>query len=76
MQTIGRKQLQANPNSANGGVGVSYSNVVLQGGLNPAVGQPIKSSYQVANDARAIGPAGENLMINRSRFVPPQDPQR
>ena len=31
---MGRKQLQANPNAANGGVGISYSNVVLQGGLN------------------------------------------
>ena len=26
---MGRKQLQANPNAANGGVGISFSNVVL-----------------------------------------------
>ena len=30
----------------------------------------------MANDAGAIGPAGENRMINRSRFVPDQDPRR
>ena len=30
----------------------------------------------MANDAGAIGPAGENRMINRSRFVPDQDPGR
>ena len=28
-------RLKASPNKANGGVGVTYSNVVLSGGLNP-----------------------------------------
>jgi len=36
----------ASTNNANGGIGVSYSNVVLAGGIDPRVGLPIKSSYQ------------------------------
>jgi len=40
--------LKAEPNLANGGIGVSYSNVVLGGGLNPSdpatLAHP-KSSY-------------------------------
>ena len=28
-------RLKASPNNANGGVGITYSNVVLAGGLNP-----------------------------------------
>ena len=30
-----RKMLMADKNTANGGIGISYSNVVLSGGLNP-----------------------------------------
>jgi len=40
--------LKAEPNLANGGIGVSYSNVVLGGGLNPndpTALAPAKSSY-------------------------------
>ena len=33
-----RKPLIAVKNSANGGVGVSYSNVLLSGGINPQAG--------------------------------------
>ena len=28
-------RLKASPNKANGGIGITYSNVVLAGGLNP-----------------------------------------
>jgi len=41
-----RLGLKAEANYANGGVGVTYSQVVLGGGINPAYGEPaLKSIY-------------------------------
>ena len=70
--------MPAQANTANGGIGVTYSNVVLQGGLNPNDNNVAKSSYQHATRAGSgqgpIGPDGDALAINRNRFVPPSDP--
>lgn len=38
-------KLKAQTNAANGGIGVSYSNVVLAGGLNPTEGPGQVSNY-------------------------------
>ena len=38
------QRLKAEKNAANGGIGVSYSNVVLAGGVNPREGQPAMES--------------------------------
>ena len=38
-------RLKAQTNAANGGIGVSYSNVVLAGGLNPTEGGGQQSLY-------------------------------
>jgi len=40
----------ASTNNANGGIGVSYSNVVLAGGLNPREGGTVQSNYKAAFD--------------------------
>merc|ERR1712222_233837 len=56
-------------NTANGGIGVSYSNVVLHGGLSPGENNIPKSSYQQAAQYASIGQS--NGSINRARFQPP-----
>ena len=46
-------RLKAQTNAANGGIGVSYSNVVLAGGLNPTDGSGQQSNYQaMLNDGK------------------------
>ena len=49
-------RLKAQTNAANGGIGVSYSNVVLAGGIDPRDSKlPIESSYKYGYD-----PASQN----------------
>lgn len=46
--------------------------------MNPGQNNVPRSSYQyaTADGSGPIGPDGENLAINRNRFVPPNDPNR
>ena len=47
-------RLKAQTNNANGGIGISYSNVVLAGGIDPRQPQgPIESSYKGGYDPTA-----------------------
>ena len=52
MQNMGSpNRLKAEPTTANGGIGVSYSNVVLAGGLNSQDAKsPVSSNYRAAFD--------------------------
>ena len=48
-------RLKAVTNAANGGIGVTYSNVVLAGGFDPRNSPPpISSSYKAANDLLSL----------------------
>ena len=50
-------RLKAESNTANGGIGVSYSNVVLAGGMNPQqYGSPIASDYKAKFDQAQQAP--------------------
>lgn len=51
-------RLKAESNTANGGIGVSYSNVVLAGGMNPQqqYGSPIASDYKTKFDQAQQAP--------------------
>ena len=54
--------------SSPNGVGVTYSNVVLGGGLNPTSPGAIQSSYQANHNAGAQG-----NMQHKSRFIEAKD---
>jgi len=58
-------RLKAESNTANGGIGVSYSNVVLAGGKNPLLdmgGHHIRHPPQVTNPNRS-NPITGNLNV-------------